>query len=284
MPEGPLALKGALGRVKGNYTLDEGLLLKTFNKADTDQSGEIDRSELHALVKSLGFELTETDLAIYSRKTFDKYDKDRSGSISLREFRAFFSTVLADKKALEKHKLVIEHKFKKHTLVSNARKAFEAADTNKSGTIDRAELDPVLQSLGLALSPAQIKDFVDHAFQTADKDGSDVLDLDEFTYLFECCLADDAVRHKYSQKIERRYRERASEIEALFTLMDCDESGDVSCTELVDTLTYVGFDDDDVREMFHRYDRDSDGRISLDEFMDMFYTEDLKKPTAGLLG
>merc|ERR1712178_45769 len=67
-------------------------LRKLFEAADEDGSGELDREELKAALKKLGFEWLDDDKKIDN--VVKKGDKDDDGLIDLEEFKKLAPTLL----------------------------------------------------------------------------------------------------------------------------------------------------------------------------------------------
>jgi Ca2+-binding EF-hand superfamily protein len=142
-------------------------LMETFQAADTNGDGVLQREELRALLEAVGDGreavpmrwVTEPDLD----KIFRQYDADGDGVISFAEFQA-----LANDKVLLARAL------------SEYRAAFDAVDTGGNGTISPTELYRILAALD---SPLKDYERIVRLMERYDLDGNGQLDFGEFLRL-----------------------------------------------------------------------------------------------------
>ncbi|KAL3308123.1 hypothetical protein Ciccas_013351 [Cichlidogyrus casuarinus] len=61
-----------------------------------------------------------------------------------------------------------------------------------------------------------------------------------------------------------------ADIEAFFKTLDADNSGKVSCAELMKALESCSFSKSDVQEFITAHDKDKDGELDINEVMAFF--------------
>ena len=130
-------------------------------------------------------------------------------------------------------------------LPSHEPGGLRAFDKDKSGTIDKAELGALMQSLGQTLSDSDLAALVTEM----STDGDELIDFHEFCEAM-ARGADD----------EQSPREMAH---ALFEMMDKDRSGVITLTELKATLQAMdpSLTDDDMANVLEMFDADRTGEI-----------------------
>lgn len=140
--------------------------------------------------------------------------------------------------------------------LAELRAAFELFDKDKSGTIDKAELGALMQSLGQTLSDSDLAALVTEM----STDGDELIDFHEFCEAM-ARGADD----------EQSPREMAH---ALFEMMDKDRSGVITLTELKATLQAMdpSLTDDDMANVLEMFDADRTGEIGKHEFIQALET------------
>ncbi|KAL7670614.1 hypothetical protein ACOME3_005548 [Neoechinorhynchus agilis] len=135
----------------------EDKLLVVFKQLDKDGSGRIEKPELGAGIKSLGFEMDEKDIG----QMFDCIDKNHDGTLDFDEF----------KKVACIAKCEIEHI--EHDAIKNL---FEQLDTDKSKKLDKHEVKSGLEKMGVKIPD----DKFEHFFGIIDTDKSGHIDFREF--------------------------------------------------------------------------------------------------------
>lgn len=150
-------------------------LRKQFDKADTDSSGAIDRSELSRLLENIGRPLADSELQL----AFELMDDDNSGTIEWLEFKAWFQWLERDDKFLYN--------------------LFDSVDKDDSGTLDRAELAMIINSLS---EWNKIPIDLDAAMASMDKDNSGEVDREEFEEWWTnfCAERSEEMRNRYTNQ------------------------------------------------------------------------------------
>jgi calmodulin len=138
------------------------------------------------------------------------------------------------------------------------REKFEVYDKDGSGSIDREELQLLIQDLGYTLHKDTMEEYVslaDEEWEGADKDGQ--LDYDEFVN-FMLILRE----HEGFSAAEQR------ETENVFTKFDADGSGEIEVMELNDIFQYLGsvIRIEEVNKLLLKVDFNGSGSLDLREF------------------
>lgn len=196
-----------------------------FAKYDTDGNGTLDENELKALLDtSLKQKIPERLYAKYHELQMNNADQDKNGVIDFDEFTRLYKQLVLDPelpikltapkktssvqletgenapkvgKPVSKTELTEEER-------ADAIKAFEETDTDKSGSIDKAELTVLLKGrLGRKMGEKMIERFVETQFNLHDKDGSGSIDQPEFLELYRKLILgkDAAPVHAGSAKL-----------------------------------------------------------------------------------
>ena len=132
-------------------------LRKAFDFFDADGSGDIDKSELGKVMRAVGDDPTETEIA----EVFAEVDRDDSGRIEFREFYKFMRRRM-------------EHVEKEGTGLSKASEAeimqlFHAFDRDGDGTITVQEFaHTIKKSLRVNLSNKELSALVDEVDRDKD--------------------------------------------------------------------------------------------------------------------
>merc|ERR1711973_305018 len=133
------------------------------------------------------------------------------------------------------------------------RDAFLEFDQNSDGFISKEELSSVMSSFGYNVSQKELDEMV----KLVDADGNDLIDFHEFSTLMEGYLAVVDVDQ---------------EIRNLFTIIDANQDGFLSAKEIRSMMKKLGEKPrkKDIQKMMKSADKNGDGKISYDEFKDMF--------------
>ncbi|KAL5983903.1 hypothetical protein ACLOJK_018001 [Asimina triloba] len=132
------------------------------------------------------------------------------------------------------------------------RQVFDRYDTNRDGRISSSELQAMLRCLGSPGSDAEVAAMM----QAADLDGDGFISVEEF-------LSVNTMETDSSKCIE--------DLRNAFTVFDKDKNGLISAEELHSVLRAMGEKTSlaECRSMIKGIDRNGDGAVSFDEFMQM---------------
>ena len=129
--------------------------------------------------------------------------------------------------------------------------AFKRLDTDKSGTIDKEELEQALNSYGCAFDSGKVINF----FTDADKNGTKRIDFDEFldSISSEMKLSEDTLRQ-------------------VFSLFLGNEKDDFLTVEHLKKLNSV-YNEVELKELIDATDSTHSGKVSFEDFYKMINTK-----------
>ncbi|CAL4918729.1 unnamed protein product [Urochloa decumbens] len=133
--------------------------------------------------------------------------------------------------------------------IAEFKEVFNLYDKNRDGFITSEELGTVMESLGENFSESELKAMI----KAVDADGTGAIDF-----------------HKFLNLMARKLKDTDSEekLREAFDVIDKDQDGYISATELRQVMTNLGekVTDQEVEEMMREADTDGDGRVSFEEF------------------
>eukprot|EP01048_Picozoa_sp_COSAG05_P003994 COSAG05_NODE_199_length_14500_cov_458.233456_3_plen_340_part_00 len=137
------------------------------------------------------------------------------------------------------------------------RDLFNSADADGSGILDRDEVAAVLAELGCQLTRAEL----DKAMAELDTDGSGEVDYDEFSKWWRTKEANQVMGIKRPADEEAYYRQ-------LFEEHDDDGSGELDKDEIRTLMHRLGRDlaDHELETAMHLMDEDGSGTVGYEEF------------------
>lgn len=140
-------------------------------------------------------------------------------------------------------------------LIAEAKSVFDEFDKDKSGEISALELGTALRLLGLNPTEKEIQDLIDEI----DKNGNGMIEFDEFM--------------AFLKKSYKKPDEVKTDLKKAFQVFDLNGDGFISREELQKVLTKMGekLTDKEVDEMMKKADKNGDGKIDYDEYVDMMY-------------
>lgn len=143
----------------------EGLMLKVFQRADTDASGQLSRQEFKAALKAAELGLTRKDI----NHILSQVDLDRNSLVSYKEFIPICFQILVER---FKDEIVTNDILNNNDgLQGMLLKGLQAADPQSTGTVTQHQLKSVLKDLSfqaLGLSTLQLITLISQAPVTPD--------------------------------------------------------------------------------------------------------------------
>ena len=133
-----------------------------------------------------------------------------------------------------------------------AKDAFDLFDTSGTGKMDQKELKIALMTLGFEISKEKIRKILSET----DLRNPDTITFNEFLQIIHSQLP---------------FRDTRKELEEAFKLFDIDNTGRITFKNLKDVLTSMGeqLTDQEIIEIIAEADKNGDGTISLDEFINL---------------
>eukprot|EP01015_Nassula_variabilis_P018245 TRINITY_DN2963_c0_g2_i5.p2 TRINITY_DN2963_c0_g2~~TRINITY_DN2963_c0_g2_i5.p2 ORF type:complete len:164 (+),score=59.13 TRINITY_DN2963_c0_g2_i5:66-557(+) len=132
------------------------------------------------------------------------------------------------------------------------KEAFDLFDTEKTGTIDYHELKVAMRALGFDVRKAEVLQLI----KEYDRDDSGRIEYDDFL---------EIMTKKYAE------RDPSEEILKAFKLFDDDNTGKITLKNLRKIARDLGenLSDDELKAMIDEFDKDQDGSINEDEFLNI---------------
>lgn len=132
------------------------------------------------------------------------------------------------------------------------KEAFDLFDTNKTGTIDYHELKVAMRALGFDVKKPEVVELMNEY----DREGTGSIEYADFLDIM-------------TTKI--RNRDPVEEIVKAFKLFDEDNTGKISLRNLKRVARELGenLSDDELQAMIDEFDKDQDGEISEQEFLNI---------------
>jgi calcium-binding protein CML len=221
-----------------------------FEEFDTNKNGTIDANEIRQVIGWTLQAYPAASVDNYTERLIENIDLNKDGCLNLQEFTDLFEGMMV-----------------RIDMVEKARSKFVELDLDKSGAIEKGELDAlvdwVLESY-VNKTPAQKELFRQSLLVSIDVNKDGAVDIQEFTVL----LANMLERSELLAQAAIKFKE-----------LDADNSGFLEKAELTEvaikwsvafckmTGTVVT---NDVEDMLNKMDVNGDGRISLLEFIDIF--------------
>lgn len=137
--------------------------------------------------------------------------------------------------------------------IEELKNAFSMFDKDGSGTISRNEMEMVFTSLKIDIKKQEIQDVIDNM----DVDGDGEISFEEFI---------KNIGGMGGNLFDERYTNE--EIEWVFNFFDENNKGYITIEELSKAFTKFGYSYTtlQLKRMIKKIDKNSDGKISLDEF------------------
>merc|ERR1719309_1777953 len=227
-----------------------------FKSFDTNNDGAIDSKELNAGLKKTGISLTDQEI----ETIFAVADVDGDGQIDIGEFSKLLGVGGCSPSNTGVNMSATVAKFRGlYKTIDQVRTAFDQYDVDKDGSISMQELQQGMVKSGQFT--AQESKLI---FDLADNDGDGSIDIGEFVQL---------MFPSAGQLISNLKQNFASEadVRAAFASWDTNKDGQISFSELKSAVQRSGqkLTDEDINAIFVVGDKDQNGEIDLDEFLQM---------------
>jgi len=223
-----------------NGTRPHPLVVRTFERNDTNRTGALSTSELRRVLRDLGLDLAREQAAAILRD----FDVDGNGTLSLAEFAALATSLgfVPPPESDGPHPAIV--------------RAFQRFDVNGTQALSARELKNGLSALHLDLNRAEATALL----RRFDADGSGTLSLDEFAAL--------AYRLGFAPPEENRAPRHHPAVVRIFERYDVDRNGALSRGEIRAMLGDLGIDLNRSQSaaVLRDFDQDGNGTLSLDEF------------------
>lgn len=124
----------------------------------------------------------------------------------------------------------------------NCDATFKKFDANGNGKLEPIEIRAALLELGLELPKSQLDEYVTNIMKIYDDNGDGFLRIHEFEKFYSTCMATEALREKYLQKIISNFSEETCMrdlAKLAFDKYDEDNSGTLDITELAEVLMHL---------------------------------------------
>ncbi|KAG4436631.1 EF-hand [Leptodontidium sp. 2 PMI_412] len=137
--------------------------------------------------------------------------------------------------------------------VAALKEAFQLFDSDNDGVITKEEMSAVMNSLGLNPTMSEIEDMINEV----DLDQTGTVDLEEFIKMMS---------------IKTKPSNADDEMRSAFNVFDKDGSGTISVDELGQLMKTFGenLSDEDLKVMIQEVDKNGDGHIDYQEFVNFF--------------
>jgi calmodulin len=237
---------------------------KAFKVFDRNSDGYISKTELYQTMKELGVKLSMDDL----NEMMKAADINQDGRIDYAEFSKLmtgaFEPFAKQAAHLDEQKSLYEAVFQQNLNPADLQQAFNSVDKDKDGVINVEELQHIAQSLGLDISQSKAQTIINRYGTKA----TGTMDLNQF--MLALSRANDAQTN--SRQRRGATPADSEDMHTAFRVFDVNSDGFIDSTELQATmhdLTGDALTDADVDAMIRSADRDGDGRINYEEFVEM---------------
>lgn len=149
--------------------------------------------------------------------------------------------------------------------IDDMRDSFACFDKDNDGFITSKELRTVMKALRIESSEEETAQMI----QSVDIDGNGTVDFNEFLRMMSksCSFV------RQDSEAKRSCEEQ--EMRQAFRIFDIDANGFIDSRELKMTMCHLGEDlsDGDVKRMMKLADKNGDGRIDYEEFIQMMFSK-----------
>lgn len=222
-----------------------------FNEFDVDKSGFLEAKEIDEVISwTLQAFPSDSNVATYRDHLMKQIDRNGDGKLDIKEFLILFEDMLI-----------------RTELIGRAKTKFEELDADKSGMLEKAEIDKVADWVLEAYTEKSNEEragFKATLLKRIDKNGDGKLSLQEFTVCFDEILQRMDLIARAKKEFERLDSDKSGYLEKNelgIVLADWGKS----ITDVLHIDTTV-----DIEELLSKVDVNGDGKLSLMEFVPLF--------------
>lgn len=222
-----------------------------FAEFDADKSGFLEAKEIDEVITwTLQAFPSDSNVDTYRERLMKQIDRNGDGKLDLKEFLILFEDMLI-----------------RTELMGRARSKFEELDADKSGMLEKAELDKVADWVLEAYTEKSIEErasFKATLLKRIDVNGDGKLSLQEFSVCFDEILQRMDLIARAKKEFERLDSDNSGYLEKNELAIVLAEWGKSIIDELkIDTTA-------DIDELLLKVDANGDGKLSLLEFVPLF--------------
>ena len=140
-------------------------------------------------------------------------------------------------------------------LQEEIRELFRSLDVNKNNSLDQAELQQGLQSIGICPNPSELQDY----FRRIDLDRNGMIDYNEFYHFMTQKLKEEMISmEEFQQNVRREFKR-----------VDIDKTRQLTRSQMDTLFRNLGYemDPNEFEVLFSEIDADSSGLIDIDELI-----------------
>ena len=222
-----------------------------FAEFDADKSGFLEAKEIDEVITwTLQAFPSDSNVDTYRERLMKQIDRNGDGKLDMKEFLILFEDMLV-----------------RTELMTRARSKFEELDADKSGMLEKAELDKVADWVLEAYTEKSIEErssFKATLLKRIDVNGDGKLSLQEFSVCFDEILQRMDLIARAKKEFERLDSDHSGFLEKNELAIVLAEWGKSIINELkIDTTA-------DIDELLSKVDVNGDGKLSLLEFVPLF--------------
>ena len=222
-----------------------------FAEFDADKSGFLEAKEIDEVITwTLQAFPSDSNVDTYRERLMKQIDRNGDGKLDMKEFLILFEDMLV-----------------RTELMGRAKTKFEELDADKSGMLEKTELDKVADWVLEAYTEKSIEErssFKATLLKRIDVNGDGKLSLQEFSVCFDEILQRMDLIARAKKEFERLDSDHSGFLEKNELAIVLAEWGKSIIDELkIDTTA-------DIDELLSKVDVNGDGKLSLLEFVPLF--------------
>lgn len=230
-----------------------------FSQYDTDDSGKLDQGEVLRALKEFGVYPKTVEEGLALQKMFYQTDEDGDAQYDFKEFLEIVEQIRSRDRMIR---------------ADGQKQLFKRLDKDGSGALSIPEIAPLLDQLGMAPRNRVEQEELAHIIHSADEDGSQVIDFDEFQ-IFCQRVRERLDRLRFEDEIEDAMKmdftmPQLRDMRWVFDSLDEDSSGVLRAEELQSCLEMLGkrVKRSEFELIFKELDDDGSGELDFKEFLD----------------